>query len=228
MTRLSIIVSLLIIVLGLFLMPLRFAISHANIADLSAKNIEGTIWTGHIGDAHYRQFPIGNVKAGLSFSSLLSANPKISFERALSPGYSQISGAIGSSGIDAFNGQLDMKDLLAPLPIDAIIMRDAGFEFNNENCIAASGKVRALMRINIDGTPLSRDLEGPLECVSGKLRAALKGKTGSERLTIDIDAVGAYSADIILLGNYPISAEYEAQGFRKTSDGIGMSLKGSL
>lgn len=213
---------------SIILMPLSFMMSLANIPQLSAQSIKGSIWSGHALDLKYKNIPFGNAFINTSFLSIVSTSPKLHIFRPSSPDAPAINAVIGASYVDQLTAEIDGKSILSPLPVDIITFEDIAAHFSEGRCDSASGQINMSLKINISGQYISRDISGPLQCVSGSLQSTLKSKTNSEILKITIDDKGAFNANISILGNYPMTAQLSDIGFKPIENGIIMAVSGTL
>lgn len=224
--------ALAIIVLALLasiiFMPLTVVMTLANIPQLSAQSIQGSIWSGSARDLKYKEISLGNTFINTSLLSIMITKPKLHIFRPLSENTPAINAVIGPSYIDQLTTQIDGKSILSPLPVDTIALENIAVHFNEGRCESASGQINMSLRINISGQYISRDISGPLQCISGSLQSTLKSNINSEILKINIDDKGAFNANISILGNYPITPQLSDIGFKPIDNGISMAVSGTI
>src|SRR5690349_22609995 len=88
MSRRWIIVSTAVAVLAVIaFFPLRLALGLSDLKSIgfTARQVEGSIWSGRIGELHMRSQPLGTVDVALDPFALLIGNISMSFSRLGSP-----------------------------------------------------------------------------------------------------------------------------------------------
>jgi general secretion pathway protein N len=228
---------LIALVLGLALVALLPSRIVFDLADLgargvSARSIEGTIWSGTVRDLRLGRLSLGDLDAGLSPSGLLAGELVLGMRRAGdAPGQPPLAFDLAKRGenmaMRRATGEIALADLLAPLPVRSISLDGVDVAFAARSCAAASGAVRVNIEQSLFGVTLQRGLSGNLRCDGADLLIPLKGQSGLEQMDLRIQGDGRYSADF-RLGGLAASAgsALSALGFRQQGDAMAIRING--
>lgn len=212
------------------LFPLRLALGMTGGPQslVSAKEVDGTIWSGRIGEAMLGDASLGSFDVGARPLPALIGRIVADFERfggLDGPLSGTLHAGTGSDGVSDFNGRLDLSSILAPLPAGAMSFADATMLFDDGDCVEAEGSVALTASLGLPD--MARTLEGTLSCADdGRVMANLEGPRGAERVSLWLDAEGGYEADLVIEGAPPaMRAALTAAGF--TEDGLSVRLQQS-
>ncbi len=197
--RVLIIIAALLICLLIF-MPMRIILGLSDLEKrgMSAKAVEGSIWSGTLRELQIAKLPLGDVNARLRALPLLTGKTEIVIDReqsALSPALHAVIGGNGDVLI-ARNVTADIatRGLFAPIPASNIQLENVNAEIRDGKCVEASGTVRINVEQGLLGMNLSRGLSGKIACRYGGLYVPLAGQSGLERLDLTIRQDGRYEA----------------------------------
>ncbi|WP_373490832.1 type II secretion system protein N [Parasphingorhabdus sp.] len=230
-----ILIILAVIVVALFLLPLRLAVGMAGLDDtrFSAKAISGSVWNGRIEGAQLGPFPLGDLDAGVRFLPLLTGRVLMDLERPPAGGDRGLVATVGKSGnsllVQDVTTLLSLGSELAPLPASAIDLQDVSIVFAGGRCQSATGQVRVSLDANIPGLNLKQGLLGKAECQDGVLVLPLQSGSGMEQLTLKLEGNGFYTARLFLSGSDRAwTLLLPTLGFRKVPSGYAIKVAGQL
>ncbi|MDM7958091.1 type II secretion system protein N [Blastomonas sp.] len=231
--RAGLIVLVLIIALVL-LLPLRivFDMSGLGSRGVSARSVEGSVWSGTIRDLRLGRLSLGDMDAGLSAGGLLRGETVLAMTRAADiPGQPPLAFDLARSGdsiaMRGASGDIATADLFAPLPLRSVTLDGANIAFVGRRCSAASGAVRVNIEQSLFGITLQRGLTGTLRCDGDDLLIPLRGQSGLEQMDIRITGAGRYTADFTLGGLAGgAGAALSALGFRQQGDAMAIRING--
>jgi general secretion pathway protein N len=227
-------IALVLIVALLALLPLRivFDMTGLDRRGVSARSVEGTVWSGTIRDLRLGRLSLGDMDASLSPTALLGGETVLAMSRATDiPGSSPLAFDLARSGASIAmrnaTGDIATADLFAPLPLRSVSLDGANIAFSGRRCISASGAVRVNIEQSLFGISLQRGLSGNLRCDGGDLLIPLKGQSGLEQMDIRIAGTGRYTADF-RLGGLAASAgtALSALGFRQQGEAMTIRING--
>ncbi|WP_265528083.1 type II secretion system protein N [Sphingomicrobium marinum] len=221
-----------IFLIGLIAMfPLHVAMdmSMSKQSLLSARQVGGSVWNGRVGDAMLGEERLGTFDVALRPLSLLTGSADVAIERIGGldgPLIGTLALDDDSQGVRDMNGSIGVATLMAPLPVDRLILTEATILFDEERCVEASGTLAAEASLGLLG--LSRNLSGPLSCTSdGRLQADLSG--GSETLTLIVNREGGYEAQLAIANAPPLVASGLAlAGFTLDGSTLRLTHQGTL
>ncbi len=160
------------VVVAVWLTPLRFAISLANLeaSGLTSSAVHGSVWNGRLDDLTMRGARLGDFNVAASPLSLLTGSPKLTF-RSNGP---ILEGAVAAGADGAvftnLRGQLALTQLDPQAPSGAVLtFFDTDLDLAGNACRTASGQAR-IVGMASAGLP---DMSGPISCETGRLRLAL-------------------------------------------------------
>lgn len=229
-------IVLVLLVALLVLLPLRLVFDMSGLGDrgISARSIEGSVWSGTIRDLRLGRLSLGDMHAGLSPAGLLGGETVLVLGRAGdAPGQSALAFDLARSGdgiaMRNARGDIATADLFAPLPLRSVSLDDVNVAFSGSTCSAASGAVRINIEQSLFGITLQRGLSGTLRCDGGDLLVPLKGQSGLEQMDIRITGSGRYTADFRLGGLAGgAGAALSVLGFRPQGDAMTIRINGRL
>ncbi len=232
--RVALIAALLFIAF-FALMPLRFAFGMSGLEErgVSARSVEGIIWSGTVRDMKIGALPLGDVGARLKLFPLLTGTSVMVIDREPTGFSPALHAVIGSRGdlltIDDATGDIATRDLFAPVPVSTITLENVTGEFDAGTCVSASGTMRVTVQQSILGQQLSRGLSGKIACRKGALFIPLVGQSGFEKLDITITARGRYDAVFTLGGLTPeITGPLGLLGFSGSGDSVQLKSSGQF
>lgn len=233
MRRAGLIVLVLMIAL-VVLLPLRivFDMSGLGSRGVSARSVEGSVWSGTIRDLRLGRLSLGDMDAGLSAGGLLRGETVLAMTRADDvPGQPPLAFDLARSGesiaMRGASGDIATADLFAPLPLRSVTLDGANIAFVGRRCSAASGAVRVNIEQSLFGITLQRGLSGTLRCDGDDLLIPLRGQSGLEQMDIRITGAGRYTADFKLGGLAGgAGAALSALGFRQQGDAMAIRING--
>lgn len=233
MKRAGLIVLVLVIAL-VVLLPLRIVFDFAGLGTrgVSARSIEGSIWSGTIRDLRLGRLSLGDLDAALSPAGLLAGETVLAMRRAADvPGQAPLAFDLAKSGqsiaMRDATGEIATADLFAPLPLRSVTLDGVNIAFDATRCSAASGAVRVNIEQSLFGISLQRGLSGTLRCDGNDLLIPLKGQSGLEQMDIRITGAGRYTADFRLGGLAGgAGAALSVLGFRQQGDAMAIRING--
>jgi len=222
--------ALLVIVLT-FPMRLALTLAGASEAGLSARAVEGSVWSAKLVDARLGAVPLGTLGASLSPLALIAGRTELLFERD-DKRLGALAGRLHGSGPRGFsdvNGVTSLSGGLGILPVDTMRFEGATLRFDAAGkCADAGGRLQLSVAAPIAGLDLSRGLSGPLSCAAGRAQAVLASQSGMEQLKLSFNGSGAWRAEfLIAVDNDPaMAAALAATGFRAGKGGFRLTTTG--
>ena len=212
------------------MLPLRVALAMAGDVPLTAKAIQGSIWSGRLIDAKLDGIPVGSFQVGLKPAHLLQGRMALDLaslggERTTATLYA----GFGGRGIKKLETSLSTPGAFAPLPLDSLTMRDVSLAFKGSNCSEATGQVRINLVPKIGPVGLGQTLIGSLRCDGNAVGLNLSSQSGFEKLSLRFMPDGQYSSRLTIKPQ----AEADrlallAAGFRESQAGLTFELGGRL
>jgi general secretion pathway protein N len=227
-------IALVLLAALLLLLPLRIAFDMSGLGSrgVSARSVEGSIWSGTVRDLRIGRLSLGDMDASLSPLALLGGETVLAMARAGdTPGQPPLAFDLARSGdsiaMRNASGDIATADLFAPLPLRSVTLDGANIAFAGRTCSAASGAVRVNIEQSLFGISLQRGLSGTLRCDGGDLLIPLKGQSGLEQMDIRITGQGRYTADFKLGGLAGgAGAALSVLGFRQQGDAMAIRING--
>ena len=214
----------------LALLPLRLVLGWAGLGDagLTARRVDGLLWSGRLHEARFGDLILGDLDARLAFWPLFVGRARVELA---GDGAQPLHGAVTvgrhATGVDDFTGSLAAGRLFAPLPVTAIDLDDVSVRFRDGQCDAADGRVRALLAGEAGGVPLPPTLSGPARCEAGALLLPLASQAGTETATLRITGDGRYHAEFALRTSDPaVAVRLERAGFIGGPQGYRLAVEG--
>lgn len=221
----------LLLLIATFPMRLALGLSGATDAGVTAREVNGSVWSGELVDARLGALPLGTVRASLSPLALLGGRTELAFARA-DERLGALAGRLYGSdprGMSDVNGVTSLSGGFGLIPVDTIRFEGATARFDEAGkCVEAGGRLQLTVGTTIAGLDLSRGLSGPLRCAGGRAQAALASQSGMERLTLSFDGSGAYRAGLAInVDRDPaMAAALAALGFKAGSGGFVLTSSG--
>lgn len=224
--------ALLVAALLVFL-PMRLVLGWTGVSDrgLVARSVTGTVWGATLSEARFGDLSLGDVAARLSPLPLLVGRATLAIEGQGAPGAPPLSGRAfvsrHASGVDGFTGRLAAGAAFQPLPVVALDLDGVTARFEDDRCIAAEGRVRAMLAGDVAGIALPPSIEGNARCDAGALLLPLASAAGSEAVTLRITGTGRYRADLSIRSADPATVgRLAASGFVPGPSGYALSVEG--
>lgn len=217
--------------LGLIaLVPLRAVLGMAAPENVTARSIEGSVWSGRIGDLRVGPLPLGTLEAGLRPLPLLLGRAEFALERAGNAPFAATASASGGDvRLSGVNGVVALPDGLGGLPVTSLTFGDFSVQMADGKCAKADGTLG--MEIASPGPLLAQaiTLSGKARCEGGALLVPMQGPGGMERLTLRIAGSGRWQADLVLTGLPPeVSGPLMQGGFTVRAGGVGIGTSGQF
>lgn len=214
-------------------LPLRLVAGWLDLSSLgvSAREADGSIWSGRLSEARVGGAPLGDLTAALDPLPLLLGRVRIAVARegeTADPLSGAITLARHSIGVEDVTVRLPLGQRLAPVPLTAIELGGVSVTFRDGLCAHADGLVKA----RIDGAPaalgLPASMSGAARCDAGALLLPLMGPGGMDRLTVRLNANRAYRAALTIKPATSAAAEaLGAVGLQPVaSGGYGLAMTG--
>lgn len=205
------------------LIPLRMVLGLTMPEKITARSVEGTVWSGRIADLNAGPLPLGTVDAGISPLLLLLGRPQFSIARE------GFSAGIGPSGIVDANGSVLLPDGLGGLPVTSLGFGDFSATMSGRQCQEAQGTLSLTLASLGPLFPNPITLSGQARCDKGALIVPMRGPQGMERLILKVGADGRWNADLTLAGLPQETADaLKSSGFDARPGGVGIGTGGTL
>lgn len=239
-TRPAVLFSAMFVVAMIVLMPMRLVLSLVGLGDagLSARAVSGPVWFARLTEAHVGDLDLGDIRARLSPLQLLLGRVRLDLASigATSPGPGNpapLKGAISTSrhsfGIDGMTASVPSGAVFAPLPITRIDLDDVSVRFDNGDCAAAEGRIKAQLNGAVAGIPLTQGMSGVVRCLGGALLVPLVSQAGTETVTLRISGNGRYRATLAIQSPDPsVAQKLSLVGFQQSDAGYALSVEGQF
>ncbi len=221
------------IVAVIALFPLRLALGLSDLQSIgfTARQVEGSIWSGRIGELHMRSQPLGSLDVALDPFSLLIGNISMGFNRLDNPD-GPLEGRLVAGvtrGLIDTSGRIAVGDMFAPLPIAALELDKVTIKFRDGHCEQAAGRVRPIIAAPLPGLTFDAGLAGVVECDGQRARVRMVTPSGAERLEFYVRDSGDYRGWMSVRNNQPdIAGALSAFGFRPSPQGMTLTVDGRL
>lgn len=199
------------------LLPLRLVLGWAGLgeAGLTARRVDGALWSGRLVEARFGTVVLGDLEARLALMPLLVGRARVELD---GNGARPIRGAVTvgrhEMGIDDLTASLATGQLFAPLPVTALDLDGLSVRFRDGRCDRAEGRVRATLAGEAAGVPLPPTLSGPARCEAGALILPLVSQAGTETATLRVTGDGRYNVAFALRPTDPaVAVRLERAGF---------------
>ncbi|SFP74436.1 type II secretion system protein N [Sphingomonas rubra] len=224
--------AMLVVALLIFL-PMRLVLGWTGAGEqgLVARSVTGSVWGATLSEARFGDLSLGDVGARLSPLPLLVGRATLSLEGPGGQGAPPLSGRAfvsrHAAGIAGFTGRLAAGAAFQPLPVVALDLDDVTARFEDDACIEAAGRVRAVLAGDVAGIALPPSIEGTARCDAGALLLPLASAAGTEAVSLRITGAGRYRADLSIRPADPAAVErLVASGFTQGAGGYGLSVEG--
>jgi len=223
----------LLIVAVIVLFPLRLALGLSDMKSIgfTARQVEGTIWSGRIGELHMRSQPLGAMDVALDPFALLLGKLSMSFKRLDNP-EGPLEGRLVTGvtrGLVDTSGRIAVADMFAPLPIAALELDKVTVQFRDGRCDKASGQVRPIIAAPIPGVTFDAGLAGVVECDGQRARVRMVTPSGAERLEFYVQESGQYRGWMSVRNSRPdVVGALSIFGFRPSPQGMTLTVDGRL
>lgn len=211
-------------------LPLRAAMGWAAPGNVTARSIEGSVWSGRIGDLRVGPLPLGTLEAGLRPWPLLLGRAEFALDRKGDAPFAALASASGDAvRLSGVNGVVALPDGLGGLPVTSLNFGDFSVQMADGKCAKADGTLG--MEIASPGPLLAQaiTLSGKARCEGGALVVPIQGPGGMERLTLRIAGNGRWQADLVLGGLPPeVSGPLLQGGFTPRAGGVGIGTSGQF
>jgi general secretion pathway protein N len=210
--------------------PLRVAFALAADLPLTARSIQGSIWSGKLVDATLDGISIGSFDTSFKPDQLFKGRigiglSSISSERTTAIIYAGLNG----QGIEELEAGLSTPGAFAPLPLDRLELRDVALRAQSGNCAEASGQVKAILVQKLGPIPLGQTMLGNLKCDGIAVSLLLISQSGFEKLSLRFMPDGQYSSRLILQPQQETDrVTLLSAGFRESQAGLFLELAGRL
>lgn len=213
----------LFVVALLVLLPLRLVLGMALPETITARSVEGSVWSGRIADLNAGPLPLDTVDASVQPLPLLIGRPQFAISRE------GFSAQIGPSRVTGANGSVLLPDGLGGLPVTSLGFGDFSAVMVDGKCAEAQGTLSLTLASLGPLLPDALVVSGQARCESGALVVPMRGAQGMERLTLKLGADGRWQADLALAGLPQETAEaLKSSGFDTRPDGVGIVTGGTF
>jgi general secretion pathway protein N len=214
----------------LAIFPLRVALAMAGDLPLTARAIQGSIWSGRLVDATLDGISIGSFDTRFQAAQLFQGRAAIGLtsiagERTTAVVYAGLNG----QGIEALEASLSTPGAFTPLPLDSLELRNVALRSQDGNCAEASGQVKVNLVPKLGPVSLGQTMLGSLRCDGTAIALQLSSQSGFEKLSLRFMPDGQYSSRLI------IKPQQEADrvallsaNFRESQAGLSFELAGRL
>lgn len=225
MTRLGLAALAVAALVGaMALLPLRLLLAMAD-TGVTARQVSGSVWHGHLAAAAWHGAPSGDVDAGLQPLALLGGHWRWRIASQLLTGL--VEPGPGTRGITGMTGEIATRGLLA-LPIDRIALENVSIGFAGGRCVVAGGTVRLELELGLGGAQTG-SLQGNPTCAGGRLQLPLRSADASMGLHLSVAGDGRYQARLfIAAADAALRPALLAAGFQDTPQGLVRHLEGQL
>ena len=213
--------------------PMRLALAWAAPGEVTAREVEGTVWSATIYDLRVGALPLGDVAAHLRLLPLLVGRAEVHVERpgagALPAFEADGSGGKGWAYLHGVDGQVALGDGFGAIPATALGFKAFHLRMANGRCEEAGGEVSLILAPLSELMPGPVALTGPARCSKGALYVPMTGPSGLERVFLRLEPDGRWRADLVLAGlPVEITAPLLDMGFSAKPGGIGITATGRL
>jgi general secretion pathway protein N len=223
----------LVLVAVVVLFPLRLALSLSDMQSMgfTARQVEGTIWSGRIGELHMRSQSLGAMDVALDPFALLLGNLSMGFKRLDNP-EGPLEGRLVTGltrGLVEASGRIAVADMFAPLPVAALELDKVTVRFRSGQCDKASGQVRPIIAAPIPGVTFDAGLTGVVECDGQRARVRMATPSGAQQLEFYIRDSGQYRGWMSIRNSRPdVAGTLSIFGFRPSPQGMTLTVDGRL
>lgn len=231
MTRAAAAFGVVLLLALVALLPMRAALAVAGLgeAGLTARRVDGTVWSGSLADAAAAGLRLGDVSARVSALPLVAGRARIALAGsadAPAPFAGTLEAGRTLLAAEHASGILPAAGLFDPLPVTTLNLDDVTVRFQDGICSFAQGRVSAGVSGEVAGLPLAGALAGEARCRGDRLLLPMRG-AGGEAVDLAIGADGRYTADVLAHPPDPAAAtKLAAFGFQPGPAGYRLSVEG--
>lgn len=205
------------------LLPLRLVLALAMPDTVTARSVEGSVWSGRIADLNAGPLPLGTLAAGLEPLPLLIGRPQFVLSRE------GFSAKVAPSRLADANGSVVLPDGLGGLTVTSLGFGDLSVVMDGGRCSDAQGTLSLTLASLGPLLPDAITLSGKVRCEKGALVVPMRGPQGMERMTLKLTGDGRWQADLTLTGLPPETADaLKSSGFDPRPGGVGIRTGGTL
>ena len=213
--------------------PMRLALAWGAPNQVSARSVEGTVWSAWLHDLRIGALPLGDVAANVRILPLLIGRRELHVERPGPTGSPEFSGngwgGKGWARLADVDGQVPLGDGFGAIPATALGFDDFHVTMADGRCQEAGGKVSLILSPFSELMPGTVALSGAARCSGNALYVPMTGPSGMERLFLRLDPDGRWKAELVLAGlPVEITAPLLDMGFSGRPGGIGIEATGRL
>lgn len=223
-TILTLLIILVLAAAGLTQVPLKMAVGamHLDKFGLTASEIDGNLWAGHLFNAQLGKVPLGDVSTNMSLADLAKGRVKLAI--AGSDEMSKLKGAfgfgIGGAGVEGFSVGVPGLQGAPTMPPATLLLDGLTARFPGGECADASGSARVSFAGSAIGGA-STGMSGPALCREGKLVFDLASDNGQQQQVITILTASSYHVHaLIKAAPLALAGRLQAAGFEPTSEGF--------
>ena len=221
----------LLAIIALFPLRLALGLSDMESIGFTARQVQGTIWSGRISELHLRSQPLGAVDVALDPFALVVGNLSMGFNRLDNP-EGPLEGRLVTGftrGLVDTSGRIAVADMFAPLPVAALEIDKVTVKFRDGRCDQASGQVRPIIAAPIPGVTFDSGLAGVVECDGQRARVRMATPSGAEQLEFYVQDSGAYRGWMSVRNSRPdVAGALSILGFRPSPQGMTLTVDGRL
>lgn len=214
------------------MIPMRLVLDWVGLGrdSLSAREVRGSVWSGHLAEADFNGAALGDLSARLSPFQLALLRARVDVVRG-EAGKGPFEGAFilsgGVRGVDGMTALVPIGNLSPLLPPVTVDTEDLNLRFAGNGCEMAEGRVHATLAGDIAGLDLKNGFRGSARCEGSRLLLPLVSSSGHERLTLRLAQDGAYEADLTIQTNDQATIErLISVGFAPDAGGYRLSVNG--
>lgn len=205
------------------LLPLRVILALAMPESISARGVEGIVWSGRIVDLNVGPLPLGTVDAELRPLPVLVGRPQLAVSRE------GFSASIAPARVTDANGSLALPGGLGGLPVTSLGFGNFSAAMPDGRCREASGTLSLTLASLGPLLPDAITVSGTARCEKGDLVVPMRGPRGMERLTVKLSGDGRWQADLGLAGLPQETADLlKSSGFDARPGGVGIGTSGTF
>ena len=208
--------------------PMRFALSWlgAGQSGVSAAEVSGSVWNGHLTAAQYRGIPLGDIEASLNPFALIAGTRRVAVHGPQGKA-TLVQGTL--RGLEAADAAIEIGHLHPTLPLTGRLrLEQATLLFSAGRCVRAEGRIATDILQRAFSGP---DVAGTLTCAGEAALARLDGRLEDVQVSVAIrlDAGGRYQAETrIVSANPMVRGALALAGFAESGDGFVRSDEGAL
>lgn len=205
------------------LLPLRLVLGLAMPESVTARSVEGSVWSGRVADLNAGPLPLGTVDAGLQPLPLLIGQARFAIARE------GFSATVSPSQVAHANGSVLLPDGLGGLPVTSLGFGDFSVAMDGGQCSDAQDTLSLTLASLGPLLPDAITLSGQARCEKGALVVPMRGPQGMERMTLRLGGDGRWQADLTLSGLPQETVDaLKSAGFDARPGGVGIGTSGTF